>query len=775
MKKLQLFILGLLLPLCVGQAQPVCQKLSRGTGSFTYTGYAPFSDRPVKVYYHIPTSGDEQHMPIIFVMQGADRGYDYLLKAWSDRAEQEGFMVFIPQFDKQPYPLCDYQEVGIMNAEHTVLTPRERTTPQLIDHIFLYVQAHTSTLRTHYRLYGHSAGGQFVQRFMLFHDSPYVDRAVIGSPGWYTMPDREQSFPYGTGNVPYVDDEVLKNYFSKDIIVQLSECDTVREWFLRKTPEAELQGRNRLERGRRFYETCLKLCARKSWPFRWRIAIEPQLRHQSVEMGMKAVPYLLEPNVTDYPTPSLSRKKPTLASTAAILAYMDSLAKAYPQLMSSKIYSTTPEGRPVKVFFLGHDGPEKPLKVWYMAGLHGNEPATPEVMCRLAAWILGSQNGRLLLDRLRIAILPVANPDGYDQQKRAAASGLDLNRDQTKLADATSPVLKQAWIEFMPDVALDLHEFNPHRKEFSLLGYGPLETAADVLLLPSGHPNIDPKLKILATQCFNASVRRALEERHYTVGDYFIPDFGHGAPAINKNAHSPQSSSTWHGLANTVSLFVEIKGIGLGRDLFDKRVECGFVVTRDYLKTAYDNALHIADAVAQARHTTLMADREVVVTSETVECPDSIAFIKCETGDTITVSVRARDALRLVPRLVRKRPTAYVLDARQSAVAAKLQAMGIKVEQFTGARTLRVGRYLVTEQQTSSTEWEGIHPVTVSTKVQDVRHRFTRGTYIIYTAQPLGNLLVTLMEPESHCGFVNFGVISAPKGSSLPLYRWKKP
>lgn len=770
MKRQLLLLLGLLPALCTSLARTATDTLARGTGSFIYADYAPFANRPVKVYYHIPTSGDVRRIPIVFVMQGADRGYDYLLKAWSARAERDGFMVFIPQFDKQPYPLCDYQEAGVMNAAHTALTPRERTTPQLVDHLFLHVKSHTATLRTHYRLYGHSAGGQFVQRFMLFHDSPYVERAVIGSPGWYTMPDRRLPFSYGISDVPYVDDEALRRYFAKDIVVQLAECDTVREWFLRKTPEAERQGRNRLERGLNFHAACRRLCARMKWPFRWRLAVVPRLGHQSVEMGMQAVPCLLEPTPSDLPTPSLSRSDDGFASTADILAYMDTLAKAHPLLMSGKTHGTTPEGRPVRVYRLGGNAVRKPLKVWYMAGLHGNEPAGPEVMCRLAAWLVGSRPGLQLLDSLDIAILPVANPDGYDRGKRTAASGLDLNRDQTKLADPMSVVLKQAYLDFMPHVALDLHEFNPHRKEFSELGSGRLETAADVLLLPSGHLNVDEGLRRLAAQCFNASARRALQACHYAVGDYFTPDFGQGTPAVNKNARSPQSSSTWHGLADAVSLFVEIKGIGLGRRLFDKRVDCGFIVSRDYLQTACAHARRIAATVETARRATLTARREVVVTSTTIDYPDSLRFID-PAGDSLTIPVTAHDALRMTPGLVRLRPKAYLIEAGQSMVVEKLRALGIRVERLGAARTLRVGQYLVTKARDDGAEWEGIRPMRVATRLQAIRHHFAPEDYRVSTAQPLGNLLVTLMEPESRCGFVNFCVLPAREGRPLPIYR----
>ncbi len=38
-------------------------------------------------------------MPIVFVFEGGDRGYRYLLDGWKEEAERKGFMLFIPHFD----------------------------------------------------------------------------------------------------------------------------------------------------------------------------------------------------------------------------------------------------------------------------------------------------------------------------------------------------------------------------------------------------------------------------------------------------------------------------------------------------------------------------------------------------------------------------------------------------------------------------------------------------------------------------------------------------
>ena len=119
--------------------------------------------------------------------------------------------------------------------------------------------------------------------------------------------------------------------------------------------------------------------------------------------------------------------------------------------------------------YFGTPNEKKKIRVWIQAGLHGNEPAGPEAACMLADYLLNTPEGAELLKKVSLALVPVANTDGYAMQIRKSGSGYDLNRDQSKLADPVTLLLKKAYKEWNPEIALDIHEFNPFRKEFELL------------------------------------------------------------------------------------------------------------------------------------------------------------------------------------------------------------------------------------------------------------------------------------------------------------------
>ncbi len=746
LNRLLICLWGLLMPLVVWAGQ---EQLQRGEGMFSFQNPVASGIKPVDVYYYIPEDGEVTDCPIIFVLQGNDRDYTYLLDAWGKEAKERHFMVFIPQCPMCDFPLHLYQEVGVMNKAHTKLTDYDKTTASMVDRLFEYVKAHTSTKRNDYELYGHSAGGQFVQRFMLTHDSPYVSRAVIGSPGWYTFPDSTLDYPYGIKNIPYIDSVALKRCLAKDIVVQTAELDTVREWFLRKTPEADAQGLNRLERGKRFYDYCRQMAVTHNWAFRWREVTVPKVAHESVPMGMAALDMLLQP--TDR---------------------MVSLTNSYTSQVSVVNIGRTVEGRDVVALRLGEDKEGKKLKVWIQGGLHGNEPAPVDAVYLLADYLLKSSEGQELLKDLDVMCLAVANPDGYEKMQRKSGSGLDLNRDMTKMADPMTAILKKAWLDFRPDVSFDIHEFNPRRKEIKDFYGEDLETNYDVLLMTSGHPNINPLLRRLQQHMFVPAMRKALDKNAYTYAPYFTPYVTKGKMTANLEAKSPQSSATWNALAGSVSLFAEIKGIGYGSKLFEKRTMVGFTLAKEVLATA---DAHRHEIMKATRRGELSRNDSVVVAFHPQTKEVSYSFLNLQSGKVEEKSMVGMDALAPMVDVVRKRPMAYLLKPTCRQAVDKLRLLGVEVQTLDKAQTFKVESYVPRNVKRQKKQWEGIHPVTMQTTVASQNIKASKGWFLVNAHQKLADLIVTLLEPECANGYAAFEVLPVKEGQSLPWFRVSCP
>lgn len=982
--------------------------LPTGEGKFTYQDYPPFADRPVDVHYYIPASGDVKQMPIIFVFEGADRGYHYLLRSWKQEAEKHKFMVFIPHFDLKAYPFPDYQGISLMDENQTIRSAEEQT-PVLIDKIFEHIRQYSGSERKGYMMYGHSAGGQFIQRFMLFHNSPYVEKAVIGCPGWYTFPDTSQDFPYGVRNIPYVTPEVIKEYLNKPIILQLGTGDTIRESYLRKTPEAEAQGRDRYERGNQFYKYLHQVAAEHNWTCNWQKIDEQGVGHESAEMGKRAVPAMLgdslralfignsytqynhlvrqvqnlanstghklsvklvehggwtlkkhaanqetldairegnwdfvvlqeqsqaparekewvqenvykaahsldslsrlynpkgktifymtwghnidtytemqqrlaesylemstqlnawcapigiawkrvrtesphlvlydpddshpsnqgsylaanvfcsvffqkrytsdyyaglpeeealylqrtaqetvfsnlslwnihppaqpedvtcrfypEPERT-YATPTLSKpREEGLASLVEITRYLQDLSEKHPDKVRMSDIGQTLQNREIPVLYFGNAKENRKTRVWIQAGLHGNEPAGPEAACLLADYLLNTPEGNTLLKKVSLALIPIANPDGYAIQSRISGSGYDLNRDQSKLSDPVTFLLKEAYKEWNPEIALDIHEFNPFRKEFESLRGTKVATAADVLFLPSGHLNISAGIRMLSNGLFREEAEKELKAHGYRSGFYFTPNVKNDSLYAVKDGKSPQSSSTFQGLTNAVSLFIEIRGIGLGRTCFARRAECGFIVSRSLLHTAVAHSKKIKSSIQKSIKETSKRKNDIYITFQPARTELPISFIDFTRNEYFTENLPVLDGLQLKATLVRKRPKAYILTSTSQMQVEKLRALGVEVDEMDKPFTTTVEKYIVTAYNKAATKWENIYPVTVSTRTLKEEKSFPAGCFIIRLAQKNANLAITLLEPESVNGFVNFNVIPTELGKELPVYR----
>lgn len=272
------------------------EELPRGEGSFFFTfNNGEFTDT-LQVFYYIPEQSNQGAMPVVVGFHGNDRDCSYWIDTWKEYADSQGFMFFIPWFTKEKFPTWRYQEVGIRNEKGDFMPQHNRTTA-LVDTLLARIIDYSGSEDRKVSIYGHSAGGQFVHRFMMLNDSPYVKKAIIGNPGWFTFPTLEEEYSYGIKDLPEIDDRRLKSMLGKNVILQLGLLDTERESFLRKTPEADRQGLNRLERGNNFFEALYDKAVELNTDFNWRRVYVAETGHDAVAMSRHAAENLLNDSV----------------------------------------------------------------------------------------------------------------------------------------------------------------------------------------------------------------------------------------------------------------------------------------------------------------------------------------------------------------------------------------------------------------------------------------------------------------------------------------------
>jgi poly(3-hydroxybutyrate) depolymerase len=262
--------------------------LPPGDGSFTFDGWA---GPPICVWYHLPEAIGPA-TPVLFVMHGVNRDADRYRDEWSALADQHGFVLVVPEFNEASFPGSAGYNLGNILDRDGRPVPRERWSFSALEPLFDRVRALTGTRVERYDLYGHSAGAQFVHRYVMFMPDARVRRAVAANAGWYTLPDRDVTYPYGLAGqrLPPVD---LRRLFHQPLTILLATADNDPAYpNLRRTPEAMAQGPHRLARGEFFFGSAAAAAAALGTDFRWTLEKVDGVGHDNGAMAAPAAALL---------------------------------------------------------------------------------------------------------------------------------------------------------------------------------------------------------------------------------------------------------------------------------------------------------------------------------------------------------------------------------------------------------------------------------------------------------------------------------------------------
>lgn len=488
-----------------------------------------------------------------------------------------------------------------------------------------------------------------------------------------------------------------------------------------------------------------------------------QLNPQSKKVTEKFFPEFEE---LENITPALQKKK-GFTDYEELMSFLNNLVKQHPEIIKLTFIGESQKGYKIPLVRLTAPYTNKKIKVWMQGGLHGNEPASTEGLLYLLHKLLNDANYTYLLDYIDLAIVPMANIDGYIKQDRYAANGLDLNRDQTKLMAPESVFLKQAFSGFNPEVGLDFHEYRPYRKDFAQLGDFGITSLYDAMFLYSGNLNVPENIRKLTDTLFVQNARNILDKNQLSHHDYITTTKVDGEIHFNQGSTSARSSATNYALTNIISTLLEIRGVGIGRTAFKRRINTSFLIAISHLETAYHNIELVKNEIKKA--TEIQTD--VVVTSEKTIEKNTIKTIDLNTNEIIDLEITVRDGMRTKPKLVRKRPTAYLIDANQIEMIEKLKTLGVVVDVLAEDQEQEVETYLVSKYDKDSKKYEKMNLQTVETTIETKKIQFPKGTFKISTNQKRANIITEVLEPEAPNSFVSFGLLTTNKDEILPIYR----
>ena len=224
-------------------------------------------------------------------MHGASRAGEGYRKAWIPFAEKGGYVLLVPEFSRKEFPGNTYEQGSMVGRDGTRY-PESQWTYTAVEDIFDAVRKANGFSAPAYDIYGFSAGGQFLHRFLFFKPDARYRVAVAASAGWYLMPDFEIEYPYGFAGSGVGKDPVARA-FGRRVVVLLGGADTdPNHYQLRRTPQAMRQGANRLDRGHAFYERARRAAAEWQTPFNWRLEVAPGVPHSNASMAPFAAKFV---------------------------------------------------------------------------------------------------------------------------------------------------------------------------------------------------------------------------------------------------------------------------------------------------------------------------------------------------------------------------------------------------------------------------------------------------------------------------------------------------
>ena len=258
----------------------ILDEFVRGGGYFEFSD---FQSLVIKTYYHIPIYVTN-NTPIVFVFHGAGRNAKDYRDAMIAKANQFNFIVIVPEFSIANFPGGDGYNLGNVfidgdNPSIGTLNPEDEWAFSVIEPLFDFIKQSLNNFTPKYHIFGHSAGGQFAHRFMMFKPNARFYKVVSSGSGWYTVPDLDINFPYGFKNSP-LEDNSFENLFEKQLTIQIGELDNdPNSAGLRHNQFADAQGLNRLERANHFFDEALQLSQENNLEFNWDLHINEEGTH----------------------------------------------------------------------------------------------------------------------------------------------------------------------------------------------------------------------------------------------------------------------------------------------------------------------------------------------------------------------------------------------------------------------------------------------------------------------------------------------------------------
>ncbi|MFN7619556.1 MAG: M14 family metallopeptidase [bacterium] len=480
-----------------------------------------------------------------------------------------------------------------------------------------------------------------------------------------------------------------------------------------------------------------------------------------------------DPWVTAFEADPEHDESPDYADTRAWFDRLDAAS----DLIRIEQFGISPEGRPIYAVIASKDGaafdPSKPVLL-AQAGIHPGEIDGKDAGMMLLRDIAFYGKADLL-DRVNLILIPILSVDGHERASaysrpnqrgpriqgwRNTATNQNLNREYLKLDQVEMRAVRGLVLKYRPDLYLDIHVTDGMDYQYDIT-YG--------FNGENGVWSRSPATALWLDDTFKPAVNAALEAEGHIPGELvFGTDDSNPRAGLTDGGLGERFSNGWGSAAHVPTVLIENHSL----KPYEQRVLGTYVLLEAAMRRLAADGTALRTAIA-ADSALRPAGIPANFTADTAP-----AYTRTFKGIRYAMydsPASGRQEIRWLgvadpepwslpfygsrPTLTLQRPTAYWVPGHRADIIERLRLHGIRMETLPSPRTVTVNMLRLNEPRLATRANEGRVGVTV-TGVTPERHDWTFpvGSVRVPTDQPLGDIVVLLLEPQSSESFFAWGM-----------------
>ncbi len=461
---------------------------------------------------------------------------------------------------------------------------------------------------------------------------------------------------------------------------------------------------------------------------------------------------------------------------AATRAWFDRLDAAS-DLIRIVQFGTSPEGRPIYAVIASRDGatldPAKPVLL-AQAGIHPGEIDGKDAGMMLLRDIAFGAKGDLI-DRANLVLIPILSVDGHERASpysrpnqrgpriqgwRNTGTNQNLNRDFLKLDQPEMRALRTFINGRKPDLYLDIHVTDGLDYQYDItFGFNG----------EFGAYNRSPAASAWLDDVFKPAINDALEDHGHIPGPLvFAIDDQNPRAGLNDGGLGERFSNGWGAAAHVPTVLIENHSL----KPYEQRVLGTYVLMEASLRLLAEQVAPVRAAITAD---SALRPAEIPANFQPDPTPHQTRAFKGVLYETYDSPASGRTEIRWLgrpdpelwqmpyygsrPGLTLRRPAAYWVPAYRTDLIERLRIHGLTLETLDAPRTVSVDLLRLDNPVLATRANEGHVQMSVTEVTPERRDwTFAPGSVRVPTDQPLGDIAVLLLEPQSSESFFAWGL-----------------